>query len=169
MIDLEDIFKSILDYARDELPLEDGGTISRLNYLISLKNAEKGDSLLDMIPNKDSRFVLNQRRKEQSHHKSWIDLAVAEDVETDSNFNTVAKKYAISLSSVIQDDLSYGAFYKSCRMAEVLKDLMVDYLSNQQEFGFMDGYVDMNSLPARVSIQGTKALQSGVVYIVTIQ
>jgi len=169
MIDLEDSFLKIISYMMEEVTLEDDTVVSRLNYYIRNKNAEKGDSLLDEIPNDSSRFVLNQRMRDYKAFKNWIDIAIAESVEFDSNFNAVAKTYIFSINALYQDDLSNAVFYNSIRMAEVLKDLMVDFFANVKDFGFIYGFPQSNILPERVSVEGLKALKSGVLYTVVIQ
>lgn len=169
MKDLEDIFKDIIDYFMEELTLEDDSVMSRINYYISIKNAEKGDDLLESIPNDAGRFVLNQRMKDPKAFKNWIDIAVAETVSFDARFDTVAKTFIISVNSLIMDDLSNNTFYRSVRMAEVLKNLMVDFFKTKTTFGFIDGYPESNTLPERVSVDGAKSLKSGVLYMVTIQ
>lgn len=169
MKDLEDAFKIIIAYLMEELPVQGGGTISRLNYHINEMNLEKEDTLLDSIPNEDCRFVLHQRQKDMKLFKSWIDISVAENVAITPNFDAVAKDFIISVSSVIYDDLSKNTFYKSVRMAEVLKNIMVGFFRDVKDYGFAFGEMEANTLPDRVEVSGTKALMSGVVYMVTIQ
>lgn len=153
----------------EELELEGGGTISRLNFEIAKVNAAKGDDLLKEIPNVEKRFVLNQRMKEMKLFDSWIDLSVAEEVDCNSNFDTVARGYIITTLSIVKDDLSYDTFFRSTRMAEVLKNLMKEFLKTKQDAGFMYGDISSLALPERVSISGIKSLMSGVSYLVTIQ
>lgn len=169
MIDLEDIFKAILAYLRHEVGVDGlGDPVTRLNFYINKKNEQKGDTLLEFIKDEDQRYVLNQRKREQGVLDQWIDIAVDDDVVINSNFDAAAKTYAISLSHLIQDDFKDSIFYKSCRMADVLQDIMGDFFKTSSDFGFMVGAVDRNGLPLRVSIKGTKALMSGVTYVATI-
>lgn len=167
--DSEDILKDIINYLMEELELIGGGTISRINYYINKKNVEKGDELLDAVTNDESRFVFNQRQKEMKSFKSWIDISVDQNVTLGSNFDTASAEYAISVDSLIYDDLSRNTFFKSVRMANVLKDIMNDYLKERQDSGFMFGAVEINTSPDRVSAEGTKMLRSGVIYLVVIQ
>ena len=169
MKDAEDIFKSVIEYLMEELPIQGGGTISRLNYYINAKNVEKGDTLLEDVPNDASRFILNQRIRDAKGFKNWIDIAVDTDVDLDSNFDTVAKTFIISVNSLLQDDFSDNIFYSSVRMAEVIKDAMVDYFKQYKVPGFMFGELTTNALPDRVSVKGTNALMSGVIYQMIIQ
>lgn len=169
MVDLEDIFKAIIAYLREELPIVGGGTISRLNYYINEMNVRKGDTLLDSVPNDEGRYVLNQRMKDMKAFKNWIDIAVAENVKCNSNFDAVAKDYIISLNSLITDDLSFDTFYKSVRMAEVLKNVMKNFFKEADTFGFAYGEIETNTLPDRVSVSGARTLMSGVTYLITIQ
>lgn len=167
--DSEDILKEVINYLMEELELVGGGTISRLNFYINKKNEEKGDTLLGEVPNEECRFVFNQRQKDMKSFKTWIDIVVAENVELNSNFSTAAAEYAIAVDSLLYDDLSHDTFFKSIRMANVLKDIMNDYLKTKQEAGFMFGEIETNTLPDRVSADGCKMLRSGVTYLVVIQ
>ena len=170
MKDVEDIFKAIIEFLSEELPVQGGGTISRLNYYINAKNVEKGDNLLDEIKNSPERYILNQRLKESPQlFKNWIDIAVDDDVDINANYDTVAKRFVVSVNALISDNLEIDTFYKSTRMAEVLKDIMKEFFKEKMTYGFMYGEIETNTLPVRVSIEGNKALMSGVVYIITIQ
>lgn len=168
MIDLEDIFKAIISHMMEMVQPEEGDPMSRLNFFITNKNIEKGDTLLELIPNDEGRFVLNQRMKDMKAFKNWIDIAVAEVVDFDSNFEATAKNYIISVNSILMDDLSNNTFYRSVRMADVLKDIMIDFLRNKMQYGFVNGQPESNTLPERVLVEGAKAIKSGVLYMVTI-
>ena len=101
--------------------------------------------------------------------KEWIDISVGEESELDANFDTIAKAYAISVSSMIQDDYSDAVFFKSIRMAEVLKNIMSNFMKEKINAGFMYGELTNSIVPERVAIKGSKALKSTVVYISVIQ
>ena len=53
-------------------------------------------------------------------------------------------------------------------MADVLRDAMKEYFKTKMVNGFQTGKIEINSLPERVSVYGTKHLRSGVIYLVTI-
>ena len=133
------------------------------NYFPVIKIEQKD------IDNKDSRFVLAQRMREQQTFSSWIDIYIEEEVECDNNFDAIAKAYSINVNSMIKDDTSNDTFFRSMRMAEVLNSLMTDYFKQSQEYGFILGEVIKNTYPGRVLVSGGKTLKSGVTYNIIIQ
>jgi len=167
-IDFEDISSKIFNYLREEVELEGGGTKTRLNYFIAVKNAEKGDTLLQEIPDEDNRYVLQQRQRENITLNRWIDLTMGEEVTLNSNFDAAAKTYAIQLHSLIKDDLTNNTFYRSIRMAEVLKNIMIDFFKCNRDMGFAGGEITSITMPERVNTSAGKTIESGVTYLITI-
>ena len=173
MIDFEDISISIFAYLREkkdrsEWGLPGSGLITRLNASIEDKNTEKGDTMLESIPDQDNRYILEQRIKEIQILNRWIDLSMEEVVTLNSNFDTASKLYAIALSSLIKDDLTNNTFYRSVRMAEVLKNIMVEFFKCNRNQGFAYGEITSLSMPERVNVKGDKVIKSGVTYLITI-
>jgi len=173
MIDFEDISKSIFDYLREEKDksewgLPGSGLITRLNAFIEEKNIQKGDTILEQIPNTDNRYILEQRIREVIILNRWIDLSMEEIVTLNSNFDAASKLYAIQLSSLIKDDLTNNTFYRSIRMAEVLKNIMVSFFKCNRNKGFAYGETTAIITPERVNVKGDKVIKSGVTYLITI-
>jgi hypothetical protein len=172
--DLEELIKQFKTYLTETVTVEIDGVdvdMMRINFYIQLMNARKGDSLLNEIVQDSSlsRFTLAERVRDFNAFKEWIDISAGEDIEMDSNFNTVSKLYLLQVSSLIQDDMSSDVYFKSIRMGEVLKNIMVQFFRDNSFAGLMDGRVEGAHVPFRVSLKGSKALKSIVVYRALIQ
>lgn len=167
-IDFEDISKKIFAYLREEVEFEVIGIKTRINGFILQKNLEKGDSLLKEIPDEEQRFRVEPIDREFPRLDNWIYLIMGEEVTLNSNFDAASKTYAIELSSMMRDNLTTDTFYRSVRMAEVLKNIMVCFFKETRDMGFASGEITSILMPEKVSLKGTNAIRSRVTYLITI-
>ena len=168
MIDYEDITKEIVAYLRETKDYG-LGVQTRLNYNITLANNIKGDTLLNEIPDEDDRYVLFERVRDMKNLANWIDLSLSETTQINSNFDTIAKTYTITISSLLKDDVSNDTYFRSLRMIEVLKNIMNGFFKETRyNNGFLEGYIDAISVPNRVMVDNSKTIRTSLIYIINI-